>query len=179
MRYVVLTPPATEPVSVAEAKAHLRIAHSDEDALIGRLISAARAQLEQAAGLALLTQRVRETLPWPQRDAVALGIGPVIALHEVKLRRAGHEEGVSLERVSLLRNGLRSALHAASGLGASGEALIVDYDAGFGATPALIPPELKQCILESIARRYADREGASHSDESWRAMLGVYLGRML
>ncbi len=53
-----ITPPAAEPVSLAEAKLHLRVDFDEEDALIQALISAARQAAE------MLTQRQLVTARW-------------------------------------------------------------------------------------------------------------------
>jgi hypothetical protein len=55
------------PVSLAEAKAFLRVAHEDEDALIGTLIEAAKARVEGDVGLSLTS-----TSPAPLRLAVLM-----------------------------------------------------------------------------------------------------------
>ncbi|EKF19777.1 hypothetical protein NA2_05533 [Nitratireductor pacificus pht-3B] len=64
--------PAVEPVTLVEAKAHLRIAHAGEDELLNGLIRAAREEVETTTGSALINQSWRMVLDdWP-RDALLL-----------------------------------------------------------------------------------------------------------
>jgi uncharacterized phiE125 gp8 family phage protein len=51
------TPPAVEPVTVAEAKAHLRVDASDDDTYIGTLITAAREWCEEYLDRTLVNTR--------------------------------------------------------------------------------------------------------------------------
>lgn len=59
MRLTLVTPPQSEPVSLSEAKDHLRELDADQDSLIGSLIVAARAYVEELTGRALMTQTWR------------------------------------------------------------------------------------------------------------------------
>lgn len=53
-----VTPPTAEPITLEEAKEHLRVVLPDEDALIGRLITAARRMLENRTNRRLMPQTV-------------------------------------------------------------------------------------------------------------------------
>ena len=58
--------PASEPITTAEAKAFLRVDSSDEDTLIGTLISTARQVVEDFTGRAIISQTWKLTLDkWP------------------------------------------------------------------------------------------------------------------
>ncbi len=56
MPLIQTTPPAAEPLSLAEAKAHLRITHSNDDAYIDKLVTAARRACEMRSNLCFVTQ---------------------------------------------------------------------------------------------------------------------------
>lgn len=56
LRLTLTAPPSVEPVTLAEAKAFLRVDISDDDALIAALITAARGACERFTGRALVTQ---------------------------------------------------------------------------------------------------------------------------
>ena len=54
MALVMTAAPSVEPISLAEAKAHLRIDASDEDSLLTSLITAGRIFVERTLSLALV-----------------------------------------------------------------------------------------------------------------------------
>lgn len=57
--YKVITPPSVEPITLADAKAFLRIDFADEDAVVSALITRARAYAESVTHRALATQVVQ------------------------------------------------------------------------------------------------------------------------
>lgn len=59
MRLISLAPPAVEPLTLDEAKLHLRVDFADDDDLIASLIVAARRYLESASKQALISQQWR------------------------------------------------------------------------------------------------------------------------
>src|SRR3954463_8761749 len=73
MSSILLTPPAVEPVTLADAKAYLRVDNDDDDAVISALIAGARSHIEAQTRRALITQTwrlVRDVWPGDRRIAV-------------------------------------------------------------------------------------------------------------
>ena len=78
--------PASEPVTLAQAKAHLRIDGTADDDLLSDLIRAARQEVEQATGMALIEQGWRLVLDrWPAHGTVLLKIHPLRQVQSVTL----------------------------------------------------------------------------------------------
>ena len=73
--------PASEPISLSEAKAHLRVDLTDDDALITALIVAARQYAESETGRSLITQSWRLVLDgFPGSCGPAGTAGPIPSL---------------------------------------------------------------------------------------------------
>jgi uncharacterized phiE125 gp8 family phage protein len=56
MSLTIITPPASEPLTLADAKVHLRVDHDADDALIVAMIAAAREEAEQRTQRSLMPQ---------------------------------------------------------------------------------------------------------------------------
>jgi hypothetical protein len=59
---VVVTPPGSEPITIDEAKLHLRVTGTDDDAYITGLITAVRQHLEKIENRCFMTQTLRMQL---------------------------------------------------------------------------------------------------------------------
>lgn len=174
-RPVLVTAPAMLPVSLAEAKLHLRVDHNDDDALIEGLVRAATEHFDGWTGIlgrCLVEQEWRQDY-----DAFApclpLPLGPVISIISVKVA------GVTIDGGSyaLKTDAGGRARVEFDGVSASGAASIT-YKAGYPTipevpevpgdgedpgTPAVpaqstVPGPLKIAILLLVAHWYQNRE---------------------
>jgi uncharacterized phiE125 gp8 family phage protein len=85
MSSILLTGPAIEPLSLDEAKAFLRVEHSDDDQIISALIAGARTHIETQSQVALITQGWRIVLDcWPQHGRIVVRPGPLKSLHAAR-----------------------------------------------------------------------------------------------
>lgn len=157
-------PPLGVPVTLAGAKAHMRVETDDEDALIGELVAAAAAHLESAAGLALMTQKWRLCLDaWPRHGPLLIGRSPVTTLDRVTLYDAtGGAEQLDPAGAVLDGHACPARLHlpAAPAPGRAMNGIEVDFTAGFGDAAADVPDVLRQAILLHVAHMYAFRGAA-------------------
>jgi uncharacterized phiE125 gp8 family phage protein len=155
-----LAGPAEEPVSLAEAKAFLRLDSDAEDGLVLSLIAAARLHLEATTGRALVSQTWRLVLDrWPVDGAVKVPVSPVIevtALRVFDVQDDEHEltlEGLQTEPARVLLPAaelpvLRERL-----------AVEIDYEAGYG-DAADVPDDLKRALLALVAHWFEQRDVA-------------------
>lgn len=67
---------ASQAVALAEVMAHLRLTESSEAATITAMIDAATFEIEERAGLAILTQTIRCTTDGTEGQDIALPVGP-------------------------------------------------------------------------------------------------------
>jgi len=181
--------PDAEPVSVADAKAHLRIDHDSEDELIAGLIRAAREEVEQTTGIAMLEQGWRLAVDAvPESGVLLLRRRPVREVASVTLYGSEGEASLvdpgdyqldTLSRPARLHFAGRPAgLRAMNGVE-------VDFTAGFGEAATDVPDLLKRAVLTLVAHWYefrasfgAEEQPVSHPD-GYRRLLSAYLPRRL
>ena len=99
-----ITPPAGEPVSLAEAKLHLRVDFDDDDSLIQVLISAARQAAETLTNRQLVTARWRmvlDSFPGPSLMGVPAGQTFTLPGHAVLLPKSPVQSVVEIRYLDM------------------------------------------------------------------------------
>ena len=156
MRPVLITPPATEPVSLAEAKLYLRIDQDDEDDLIRALVIAARLLVEAASGRMLIDQGWRIVLDrWPAGGVVRQVTG-------VRVRDAAGAAAELAASAVVLEIGADPPMlrveQPVPPPGLSSGGIEIDLLVGFGPGPAQTPEGLRQAML-ALCARWFERRG--------------------
>jgi uncharacterized phiE125 gp8 family phage protein len=173
MSKILTSPPAVEPVTLAEAKAHSRVTDAAEDGLISTLIAAARQRCEAATSLAFISQGwsvFRDG--FPDGAELELPLWPIISVGTVKL--FGEDDVPAtvdpahyfVDKVARpARLVLRSSrIWPRPGRVANG--VEIQATAGFGTAASDVPQPLREAILKLVAcwfeRRGDEREEMPH-----------------
>ncbi|KWT72375.1 Gene Transfer Agent (GTA) ORFG06 [Hyphomicrobium sulfonivorans] len=158
--------PATQPVTLEEAKLHLRVEHEVEDTLISGLIAAAVAEIDGRHGYlrrALVTQTWELTLSrFPAARRIVLPMPPLQSVESVKYYDGANNEQTfdadNYEVVGTDEQGF-VALNIVSSWPATYDrekAVTVRFVAGYGAA-ASVPANIRQAILLRVGDLYINR----------------------
>lgn len=154
--------PASEPVTLTQAKAHCRVDSVDDDPLISALIVAAREYAEVFLGRALITQTLDLTLN---------GFAPIIELPRPPLQSVtsitytdsnGTAQALSSTYYTVDTKREPGRVFEAYGYNwpttqAVINAVTIRYVAGYGEATS-VPQRIKQAILLAVGHWYENRE---------------------
>jgi uncharacterized phiE125 gp8 family phage protein len=156
--------PASEPVSLAEAKEHLRVDHGEEDALILRLIKSAREMAESLTGRAFITQSWKLWRDgWPRTRVIAIPKPPLAAVTSVTaVSRSGTESVLSSDAYIVDSASVPGRVvfkfTASLPIDLAGiNSVSVAFQAGYGTTGASIPAAIRNAMVDLIAHLYESR----------------------
>lgn len=153
MTSYLLAGPATEPLTLAEAKAWLRLDGDDEDALVGALIASARLHVESVTSRALIAQIWRLLLDdWPDNFVVRLPVSPVLSLTTIAVHGSdGGSTAIDLDGIDVGRSELLLPADHERPDKREYQGIAIDYVAGYGADADDVPEPLKQALLLLVA----------------------------
>jgi uncharacterized phiE125 gp8 family phage protein len=172
MTLQLVTPPAVEPVALAEAKAFMRAGHDAEDNLILQLIASARQRVEAETGRALISRTWREVIDcWDMPGRIAangqqfrLPLPPLVSVLSVTIFDAD-DAGTVWDPAGYFvdtasdpgRITVRDGSFPVPGRAAAGIEIV--FEAGYGDTPDDVPEALREAVLRLTADAYLNREG--------------------
>lgn len=161
---VLVSPPSEEPVSLAEAKNHLRVDIADDDGLILALITAAREYCEGFQNRAYLTQTWQLWLDgWPEGSEIIIPRPPLQVVNSVKYYGADNTEYI-LPPAEYFVDTKSEPGRIVLAYGKSwpsitlrpANAVCVEFVAGYGNSAASVPEKVKQAMVIHMKLLYDD-----------------------
>ncbi len=161
MPLVILTQPANEPVSLIEAKDHIRVVGSLEDDVITSLIVTARQYIEQSYNVMMISQTWRSY--HNSFIDIVLDLLPVTSIVSIKyIDINGTEQTLSSSIYDVDLFALKASLELSynqswPSVRSVKNTITVEFVVGYGA-PTDIPDPLKHAILLLVGYLYENRE---------------------
>lgn len=159
----IITTPDSEPVTLSEAKMHLRETLPDNDTLINSLITAARQWAENFTGRALLTQTWDYLLDAFTDEAIVLPFPPLQSVTSIKyIDASGVEQTLATSEYVVDTASQPGVVRLAYGKSwpsarAQANAVAIRFAAGYGNASA-VPGAIKSACLLMIGELYERRE---------------------
>jgi uncharacterized phiE125 gp8 family phage protein len=180
-RLTLISGPAVEPVNWAEARDFLKLSGTSEQTLVEMMIAAARQAVEELTGRVLILQqwemrldrwpsartencgRVYPMLPRGRQGVVMLQRAPVLSVESVEVVNSlGTFVAVAADDYVV------DASHGGGRISAAPQVILpepardmdgirIRFTAGYGSTPAHVPPALRQAILTLVSGWYEQR----------------------
>jgi uncharacterized phiE125 gp8 family phage protein len=160
-----ITAPAVSPISLAEAKAQMRVEGSDDDAIIQRLIDAAVAfvDVQGVLGRAMITQTWGQWLS-PNPSTVSLMLGPVQSVSAIKYYDLnGTLQTATLADFNVFGTPNRITITPKTGKAwpitqTRDDAIKIEYVIGYGDSAASVPQTVRHGLMMLVAHWYENRE---------------------
>lgn len=165
-----VTPPAAEVITLAEAKLFLRVDGTTEDALITDLIKAVRVSAEEYTRKSFITQTWKISFDDEVSDCVELLRGPVQSITHVKTYTRDNT-ATTISSALYALNAAKTLLMLDTDLYAY--RVEITYSAGYGAAVD-VPLALKQGMLHHIAALYETREAGSATLSNAQAFYALF-----
>ena len=178
--------PDTEPLSLAEVKAHLRVVDDDsEDSTITNMIATARSYVESFTGRALISRQFNAMYCRFPGDRIQIPVMPLVSV-----------DGVFYTDSSETEQAVSSSLYVANARVEPAEVVLklgntwpsatlspswpvrILFTAGYGTTGDTVPYPIRQAMLLHVGHMFANREAVGGKTElapmAFRSLLDAY-----
>lgn len=164
MKYQITSQPAIEPISLSEAKDHLRIDGTDEDTYLATIITAARKYCEQYCNRAFITQTWKQ-YPEDFSDGMKLSINPVQSVTSITYYDVdGNSQTLNASQYQVDLSDDVCRIYEAVDVDFPDvqdekiNPITITYVCGYGSASTDVPMDIRHAIKLMIAHFFQNRE---------------------
>lgn len=173
------TAPTAKLWTESEIRDHLRIDHSDEDGYLRNLLEAATMEVENFLRRSLLAQTWRQTLDRFPCWEMPLPRNPVTAVSSITyVDSDGATQTLSSSLYRLVINGTPARVEPVWGetwptIRPVTDAVTVTFTAGYGASAASVPMQIRQGVMLTIEQHYDAYRGAGDQRRTQQRQMAI------